>query len=272
MMNNIRIRWIIFASLAAVVILSCLLTIRLKSQASPEVLRSFEFLESLPDSSIIMVSFDHEASSLPEIQPISQILLRHIFRKNLKVIGIALYAEGTAIGYRMLARTGQEFNKQYGRDYIFLGFKPQHISAILGMGESIKRIFPEDYLGNKVENLPLMNGIVNYDDIAVVISIADGDRTVQWIEYAGARYQQKIMAGLTAAMITTYDPYLNSGQLYSVVGGLRGAAEYENLYGRRGLGNRGMVAQTGAHLFIIILIIVGNVLYFRARRTGREKA
>lgn len=264
-MTNLKTRWIIFASLFVLAVLSYLITIKLKIRPSPQVQKTYDYIENLPEASIIIFSFDHEASSLPEIKPITQVILRHAFRNNIKIIGLSLFAEGTAIGYNMLTKTASEFGKEYGKDYVFLGFKPQHISAILGMGESIRGVFPEDYLGNATDSIPLMRHVDNYDSISMVISIADGDRAVQWIEYAGARYNQKILAGLTSAMITTYDPYLNSGQLFSVVGGLKGAAEYEMLCGQPGRGSRGLLAQSTAHIFIIALIIIGNVIYFRGR-------
>ena len=253
-----------------IVVISYLMSVPFETQPSPEIQKSFDFFESLPESSVVIFSFDHEASSLPEIQPIALVMLRHAFKNKTKVIGLSLFAEGTAIGYRMLNKAANEYGLKYGRDYAFLGFKPQHISAILGIGESIRRVFPEDYLGNSTDTLPIMHGIDNYDHIDMVVTIADGDRPAQWIEYGGANYNQQIMAGLTAAMITSYDPYLASGQLYSVVGGLKGAAEYENLYGKRGSGNRGMLAQTSAHFYVIVLIIIGNIIYFRNRkRQGR---
>ncbi|SYZ73390.1 conserved hypothetical protein [Candidatus Zixiibacteriota bacterium] len=270
-MKGERIRWLIFAGLFILAVISYIFPIQFESRPSPEVKRSFNYIENLPDSSVVMISFDHEASSLPEIQPISLAILQHVFRRNLRVIGLSLFAEGTAIGYEMLNREARQFGKQYGKDYVFLGFKPQHISAILGMGESIVRVFPEDYFGNKTDTLPVMQGVDDYGQVALVISIADGDRAVQWIEYAGARYNQKIMAGLTAAMITTYDPYLASGQLYSDVGGLKGAAEYERLLGHLGAGNRGMWSQTVTHMFVIAMIILGNIVYFRSQRARRGR-
>jgi len=267
-MDRLRTRWIIFSGLAIVVIASYLITIKFKTAPSPATLKAYEYLDTLPERSVVIFSFDHEASSLPEIQPIALAMLRHAFKNDLKIVGLSLFAEGTAIGYDLLSKTAREYDRQYGRDYIFLGFKPQYISAILGMGESIKRVFPEDYLGNMTDTMPIMLGIDSYDNIEMVVSIADGDRTVQWVEYAGARYNQKVMAGLTAAMITSYDPYLSSEQLYAVVGGLRGAAEYENLLDKRGGGSRGMLAQSAAHLYILALVIVGNIIYFRNRRRG----
>lgn len=270
-MTPVKIRWMIFAGLFAVIIISYLIVVDFGSLASPEVQKSHDYLENLPEGSVVMISFDHEASSLPEIQPIALAILRHAFRNNLKLVGVSLFAEGTAIGYRLMNKTAEEFGRRYGADYVFLGFKPQQIAAILGMGESIKNIFPEDYLGTPVGQLPLMANIESYDDIEIVISIADGALTVHWIEYAGARYRQPVMAGLTAAMITTYDPYLSSGQLYSVVGGLKGAAEYESLLSLKGAGTRGMMAQTSAHLYVIVLIIIGNILYFRNKKESGTK-
>ncbi len=269
-MNRLKTRWLIFGGLFLVVTLSYLMNIRFQSIASPEIQKSYDYIDSLPEGSVIMISFDHEASSLPEIQPLALVVLRHVFKNDLKIIGVSLFAEGTAIGYRLLSQTAREYNKTYGDDYVFLGFKPQQISAILGMGESIVHVFPEDYLGTPTDEIPVMQNIVNYDQIEMVISIADGALAVHWIEYVGGQYDQKIMTALTAAMITTYDPYLSSGQLYSVIGGLKGAAEYENLLGQPGGGNRGMLAQTSAHVYVIVLIVIGNILYFRGRKNGKK--
>jgi len=265
-MDRLKIRWLIFSGLAIVIIVSYIINIDLETHPSPLVKKSFEYLESLPESSVVMFCFDHEASSLPEIQPIGLVMLRHAFRRNLKVIGLSTFAEGTAIGYMQMTKTAREYDRKYGRDYVFLGFRPQHISVFLAMGESISHAFPFDYLGNEVDTLPLMKHVDNYDNIEMVVSLADGDRTTQWIEYAGARYNQAIIGGITAAMITSYDPYLSSGQLYATVGGLVGAAEYEKLFGQRAAGNRGVLAQTSAHIYVIAMIVIGNILYFSRRR------
>ena len=54
--------------------------------------------------------------------------------------------------------------------------------------------------------------------------------------------------------------------MHAMMGGLRGAAEYEDLIGRPGGGKRGMLAQTSTHLYVIVLIGLGNLSYFLARR------
>ena len=264
-MSQSRVRHLVFTGLAVVVVGCMLVGGGGEVEISNDSQKMYDYIESLEPGSSLIVSFDHEASSLPEIRPLALGFLRHAFRKDIKLIGIALLAEGTGIGYRLMNSTADEYDKQYGTDYVYLGFKPQFIAAILSMGESIPATFPEDYLSRSYASLPMLDSILNYDDIAGVVSIADGSLTTHWIEYGQSRFGVRISAFVSAAMVTTYDPYLSSGQLSGMVGGLRGAAEYEKLIGIGGSGARGMLAQTGAHLYIILLVIIGNVIFFRSK-------
>lgn len=261
----------VFLGLFVVIVVSMLLPIDVGVAVSEDTQAMFDYLDSLPAGSTLIVSFDHEASSLPEISPLALAILRHAFRKDLKLVGMALLAEGTGVGYRLMQTTAREAHKSYGQDYVFLGFKPQYIAAVLSMGESIEQTFPEDYLGNRYSTLPMLESVHNYDDIAGVISIADGSLTTHWIEYAGARYGVRVSAAVTAAMVTTYDPYLSAGQMHRMVGGLRGAAEYEKLLGVGGSGQRGMLAQTTSHVYVILMIVAGNAVYFLSRRRSRGR-
>jgi len=58
----------------------------MKIEPLPEVKKAYEYIESLPESSIVMVSIDYDAASMPELQPMLETFLHHTFRKNLKVI------------------------------------------------------------------------------------------------------------------------------------------------------------------------------------------
>lgn len=265
-MRQLLPRHLVFIGLAVVVIVAMLLPYRPEIIPSAETRRMHEYIDSLPEGSVLLISFDHEASSLPEIRPLALTLLRHAFSKRHKLIGIALLPEGTGIGYGLMRETAREYDRSYGEDYVYLGFRPQYVAAILSMGESIPETFPEDYLGQAYDQLPMLAGIEDFDDLAGMISIADGSMTTHWVEYGNARYGIRVSAFVAAAMVTTYDPYLASGQMYAMVGGLRGAAEYEKLIGISGSGARGMLAQTSMHLYIILMIVIGNLIYFREKR------
>jgi hypothetical protein len=269
-MKKLESRHWAFIGLAVVVIGTMLLNIEPEIEISPEAQRMHSFIDSLPPGSILMVSFDHEASALPEIKPLALAFLRHAFSKGHRLIGIALMAEGTAVGYRMMDQVAAEYHKKYGTDYAFLGFQPQIVAAILSMGESIKQTFPRDYMGREYDSLPIMRGVGKLSDVVAVVSIADGNLATHWIEYGRARFNVTVVAFVTAVMVTSYDPYLSSGQLQGMVGGLRGAAEYEKLIGIGGAGRRAMLAQAASHLYVLALILIGNVIYFAGRaRKGR---
>ncbi|MBI5266374.1 MAG: hypothetical protein HY851_03995, partial [candidate division Zixibacteria bacterium] len=187
-MKSIVARHWIFLGLLVVVVVTILLNLTTKVTPSEETRKLYRIIDSLPAGSTRRISFDHEASALPEIRPLTLAILRHAFSRGHRLIGVALLAEGTGIGYRALEQTAAEYGKTYGADHAYLGFQPQSIAAILSMGESIKATFPRDYLGAPYDSVPLLASTVNYKQIAIVISIADGSLSQQWIEYGHARF------------------------------------------------------------------------------------
>jgi len=257
---------VIYILLLFAVAVPLLTRLELPVRVGPQTTNVFRSIEEVPAGSCIIVSFDIEASSLPEVQPVAEAMIRHAFRKNLRIVGLALFSEGTAIGYNILSSIAGEFGKRYGEDYIYLGFRPQYVSAILGIGEDIRSVFPLDYLNDDWTGHSAFSEVHDYDDISLVVSIADGSLPTYWVEYAGSRYNQKIVTGLTAVMATSYYPYTASGQIAGLVGGLKGAAEYEKLLGYVGGGQRGMLAQSSGHLLIILLVCIANVAALRKRQ------
>jgi len=258
-------RRLIFILIALSVAVPLVIKIGLPNQVTTEVKNVYESIDQLDSGLVVMISFDFEASSLPEVKPMAVAILRHCFAKKLKVVGLALMAEGTAIGEQILRQTADEYGAEYGSDYVFLGFRPQAQSAILGMGEEIKRVFPRDYHDTPLEQIPILKNVKNYDDVALVVSVADGDLPVTWVDYAVSRYHKKFACAATAVMATSFYPFLSSGQMVGLLGGLKGAAEYEILINKPGMGQKGMDAQSVCHLMIVILVVWGNVTYFSKR-------
>jgi len=259
-------RRIIFAVLAAVVIAVMLIKPRIPITVSDSTRQVYNRIDALDSGAVVMISFDHEASSLPEIGPIGAAISEHCFRRGISVVGLALFAEGNAVGYDLLSRSAVAARRVYGADWIYLGFRPQYTAAILGMGESIEEVFNADYNGTPLTSLPLARRVRNYNDIALVVSIADGSMPTYWVEYAANRYGETVIAALSAVMVTSFTPYLESGQIAGILSGLKGAAEYEQLLGSPSAGTRGMAAQSAAHVLIAVLVLWGNVEAWRRRK------
>ena len=140
----------------------------------------------------------------------------------------------------------------------------------MGMGESIAKVYPTDADGRPLSQLPVMAGVQSYKDVALLVDLASSSTPGSWIGYAHERYKLAMAAGITAVMATDYYPYLQTGQLVGMINGLKGAAEYEALIEHPGLGTLGMSAQSIAHVFIILLVIIGNIALFASGRLRRR--
>ena len=66
-------------------------------------------------------------------------------------------------------------------------------------------------------------------------------------------------------------PFLQAEQVTGIVGGLKGAAEYEKLMGYTGKARLGMVAQSSIHVMIIGLILLGNIAFILSKRKPKKE-
>jgi len=263
-------RRILYLAIAVAVVGILFRPLGLRIPVTDEVRRVYDAIEELPARTPILISFDFGAPSMPELYPMTVAVVRHCFRRDLRVLGLGLLPEGASIGAEVLDSVADEMGRVYGVDYVHLGYKPQIEAAILGMGEDIVRVFPRDFRSQPTAEYPVMDGIENYRDIPLMVGFASGTEMVLWIQYAGARYGQRIVSGAAAVMATVFYPYLDSGQIEGLIPGLRGASEYEQLIGMTGRASRGMDAQSVAHLLIIGCIILGNVGYLASRSRRGE--
>ncbi|MCD6362339.1 MAG: hypothetical protein J7M38_15890 [Armatimonadetes bacterium] len=240
-------------------------------KVAPPTRQVYDAIEALEPGDVVMIAFDYGPSSMPELQPQAMALLRHCFSRHVRVLTMTLTPQGTALARKALTTAAAETGAENGRDYVNLGFKVGGAQVIAGMGESIQQVYAQTADGDMTDSLPVMRGVNDYDDIALVIDLASGDAPKTWIAFARERYHQDIAVGITAVMATDLYPYLQSGQLVGLINGLKGAAEYERLIDATGMGMLGMSAQSIAHLLIIVLVVLGNIAYFASGRGGRER-
>jgi hypothetical protein len=67
---------------------------------------------------------------------------------------------------------------------------------------------------------------------------------------------------MTAVMASDYYTYVQSGQLVGLIGGLKGAAEYETLmHEKDGYATRVMNIQSVVHCIVVGFILVGNIAF-----------
>src|SRR5881296_3230557 len=128
-------RRIIFLVIGVCTLLPLLYPVGLAIKVSPEVRGVHDYIESLPEGSVFLLSMDFDPASKPELQPQAVALLRHAFKKNLRVIGMTLWVTGTGLADLAVSQAAQEMGKVNGKDYVFLGWSPGVGSLIITMGQ-----------------------------------------------------------------------------------------------------------------------------------------
>src|SRR5215470_12867031 len=90
-------RRIIFLLVGLATLLPLLYPLGLPIRVSPEVRKVYDHLEQLPEGSVFLLSLDFEPGGKPELYPMAIALLRHAFRKNIKVLGLTLWPAGAGL-------------------------------------------------------------------------------------------------------------------------------------------------------------------------------
>ena len=238
-------------------------------KVSPPVQSFNGEIEKLPNGSTVLMSCDYDPSARPEMVPMNRTAFRQLLRKDCKVVVTVLWNAGPGLVEATLNDVAREFpGKRYGVDWVNLGYKAGDDAVMVLMGQGIKNAFPRDYRGNDTHTLPLMENVRDYSSFPLLVNISAGfPGTKEWVQQVQSRYHLPMVAGVTAVSAPEYYPYLQSGQLRGLLGGMAGAAEYELARGEKGTATKGMDAQSLAHLFVALCIVLGNIVQ-QAKRRG----
>jgi hypothetical protein len=236
----------------------------------------YEYIDNLPLGSTVLVSFDYDPSTKAELQPMAVALTRHLFSRQIRIVGMALWPQGVSLGQQAMSAVGDSVGAEQYTDWVMMGYTVGGGVSVLRMGSSIRAVYPQDRDGVPYDSIPMLNGIRRLGDLAMVISLSAGDPGIHaWVMMAGDTYGLPVGGGCTAVSAPEFYTYLGTGQLLGLLGGLRGAADYETILRQRvegapgGLATPGMAAQSVAHLVIMGFIVIGNVA-FLAGRKGRK--
>ena len=260
-------RWI-FLIMGLLVLIPLIFPLALPLAPSPPVRGFHDAIAKVPNGSTVLMSCDYDPGAKPELVPMTRTALRQLWNKDCKVVVTVLWDGGPGLVDNVLREVAAEYSgkKQYGVDYVNLGYKEGREDVMVLMGQGIANAFPRDYRGNDVRSLPIMRAVRDYTSFPLLVSISAGyPGTKEWVQQVQSRFHLPMVSGCTAVSAPEYYPYLQSGQLQGLLGGMAGAAEYEKVRNEKGLATRGMDAQSLAHLFVAFCIVLGNLVQ-RARK------
>ncbi len=253
-------RWI-FLLLAVCIFVPIMKPLGLPNKTiAPETKRVYDYIEKLPPGSFVLFSLDYDPSTRPELHPMATAIVKHAFRKNLRV-GVVTYIPGaTGMIEEIFETVGKEYNKTDGKDYVIFPYMPNIVAAMTQMASDIYGMYPMDRNGRDTRTMPVLDGIKNYKNVSFVVCITGTAILDYWVAYVGDKYSVPVAGGVTAISQPGYGPYLQTGQLKGLLGGMKGAAEYESLIQSPGKGTSGIDALNLGHLLVLALILTSNII------------
>lgn len=273
-------RWI-FLVIGLVVIIALVAPCTTSIGITTPVQSFYDIIHNAEKDKPVLVSFDLGPSTLPELEPMLRAVVRHAFLNDVQIIATAMLIQAPGIAERILVEVTEELNEEFedqgidrriemGKDWVFLGFRAGVAAVMLGIGEEIRNVYPTDYYGTYLDDVPMMENVHNYYDMSAVVTVSGTQIPESWVMYAGGPSGVPVLVGVTAVMAPNFYAYLQTGQMAGMLGGLKGASEYERLMDYDGMATKGMIAQLWVHVTIVIFILLGNVAYF-VTRSGKKK-
>ncbi len=272
-------RRIVFLFIAFAVAAPLLFPITFDEKATPVVKALFDKIESLPEGSKVLISYDFDPAMAPEVQPMANAVTAHCLARNHRVIFMSLWATGQSLLSQSLNRYifPQFPDKIDGVDYVSLGYKAGNEGVLNVIVSDIKKMFPTDANGVPLDSIDLFRDIRSSSDLDLIVALGGGrPGPKEWVLFVGDPAGVPIGVGVAAVVAPQLYPYYPQ-QVLGILGGIKGAAEYESelrdAYPRfndmETPGLRMMGPQTLAHMVIMAFIIIGNIAYFRG--PGRKK-
>jgi len=221
----------------------------------------YDEINALRPGQTVLMSLDWAVEQSIELMPQAKIIMRHLFeRPGIKIVLVSFFEQGPVFANQILDDIDLG-DKQYGRDYVNLGFISGGEASMTGFASDPVSFAKADFNGTPTSEIAVLDGITSAKSFDLVICTDSGTPGAkQWVAQVQIPYGVKMACLGTLGTLTMAAPYVQSKQLFALMGGVRGAAEYETIMKRPGVSAASMDAQSIGHVYILVLIALGNVV------------
>ena len=280
-------RWV-FLGMALMIFIPLLFPFNIDFDEDKEVTALYEEVDKLPAGTPVLVSADFDPGSMPELWPFFVANLHHMFIKDLKPVFVTLWPTASPLVLPEINKVAKFHGKEYGKDYAFLGYKEGRELVIKNIGQNFRKTFPKDYRGTSLNELPVLDGLQKAKDFPLIVSVTAGFPGLnEYVLQIQGQYDLNMVGACTAVSGPDYLPFFKSKQIKGLSMGIPGSAQYEQLVVKNyeaklpnksnipagqqiepfvKMGAQGLNILSLSHLFIIFLILMGNIAYFITSR------
>jgi hypothetical protein len=250
-----------------------------------EVKTSHSIIEALKPGDVVIVNYDIAAFGWDEIKGICYSVINHLFQKEgVKVIFMTDFEMGYLFVEKTIKKLGklmegytdypwyEVHGKKYLEDWIDIGFIPGRDKAIAALAADFRGIVGDtDWYGNPITEWLDEAGVYSPEDIDLVITLDCAGAQAWWVDYWYLPYKTRILNGMIGVSAPESIVAYDAGMLVGIIVSVRGAAEYQYLTGYRGMALVSMDAFSLVQLFLILVVIIGNIGYYGWERMEKRR-
>lgn len=236
-----------------------------------------EIINSLNSSDIVLVAVDFQPSFSGEMEAAGSTVLDHLMLRGAKLVMVSTHPSGPLQAERLINLVNQRYGHSYGDDQVTnLGYISGGRSGLLAFASSPRQLAKVtiDTGTNPWDGGALID-VTNVSDFSATIVMTENPDTAKmWVEQFQPHLVAKpLLMVLSAQSQPVVRPYYEASpqQVQGMVSGTAGAAAYENLLGRTGIGRGQWGAYSLSVLAACLLILVGGVVNALPALTARVK-
>jgi len=258
-------RRILFWAIVLIIIIPLIHPLGLPVTVSERVREAYNFVEkAVKPRDIALIDLGTGLGPMPETMPGLLAMTRQLMRLQARIVFTTGYIspEAVVVIETVMDQTLRKDPKfVYGEHYVNFGWYTGGGTAIRRLASSWKDVFTRDWYGTPNERLPIMKDITGADSFRLVWHVGP---EIAWITYWKLGKNVPVLVTYMALNIPTYLPYYAAGDIY-LLGGQRESAEYEILVGVPGPGVPAMDYQSLGHLFVLAVVVLGNLGHIRRK-------
>ncbi len=239
-----------------------------------------QLVEALPADRMVLIAFEYDASSAPEIETGATVMLEHLAQRAIPVVFISSQPNGTILGDGLL-----QLNSQMGSVMPVLaadfGYIPGGAGGLRRLGGDLREVIPNPDLDWTTGPLAAIHGI---SDFSMIMIFAASPQSVRnWVEQVHtAAPGTPIVAMVSAASDALVFPYTQGSQpaIRGLVTGYTGAQAYRARFLPATIPTQGVYAMrwqayAGGTLALLVTLaagIIGSLIlgYIRKDRRAAE--
>ncbi|HCB50305.1 MAG TPA: hypothetical protein DEP47_12485 [Chloroflexi bacterium] len=201
----------------------------------------------------VLVAFEYTPAIAGELDPVAISFLQRLAANNSTVLTISQVAAGVPVAGRAIEQV-EELDSQA------LGYLPGDAIGLRNFASCIDAV---DACAN-VTGLSMeeeTQSLLGQIGLVIVLS-GERDAIVNWIEQVGAQVEVPMISGITQAISPVAAPYIASGQLDGLVGGLPAVAAIDNnVEEDDNFVEKAMNSITLSQWMAVIVLIIGALFY-----------